>query len=470
MTGQDDRPLTVGQEALWLLYELAPDSAAYNVVLAMRVRTELDIPRLERALTRVAALHPVLSETFVEVDGAPRRRPGPADRVRLEVRDEPTADLFEASRSVAATPFRLDREVPLRAVLIRRRADDAALILVTHHLASDATSQWLLARDLLRAYAETDPATGSGGGPEDQPAGFDQVVDAERRLLDSPRRAELERYWRGVAAGVPAAQLPADRPRPPAAGAHVQRGDSTGLWFDDELAAAVSATARRVGVTPFAFLVGALQSLLHRYTGQSDFLIGCPTTTRFHRGLRELVGYLANSVVLRATFDRSVTFGAAARAAHREIARAMAHAAYPYPALTAMLQPATPLFTTAVTMLVADRLEPPLPMVEPGEREGREIEYAGLRLALLDVPQMEGQFDLLVELRQAGGGLSGVLKYNADLYDRATVDRFATAFTRFVRLAAENPDAVVSDVSLVDRDELSALLDMGSGAVGAGTW
>ncbi|MEE6263986.1 condensation domain-containing protein [Plantactinospora sonchi] len=456
MNSDGDRRLSMGQEALWFLYRMAPESAAYNVVLAVRIRTAVDPARLDRALTAVAERHDVLRSTIVDQAGPPVRRIGPADRVRLAVRSTPAEEFVAVARAVAAEPFRLEREVPLRAVLLRAEADDAVLVLVTHHIASDATSQWLLARDLFRAY-ESD-----AGLPPLPGGGFDAAVAAERALLDSDRRPVLERYWRDVCAGVPAAELPADHPRP---ATPAFRGASHTVWFPEALAERVRAAARGCGVTPFALLLGALQAVLHRYTGLPDFLIGCPVSVRFRRELRDVVGYLANSAVLRARFDREATFGSTARAAYREIARGMAHAGYPYPALTALLGPtrSAPVFTVAVTLLAADRLDPPLPMVPPGEIEGAEIEYAGLRLALLDVPQMEGQFDVLIELRASGtGGLSAVVKYDANLFEPATIERFAGAYTRFVGLAAADPDTPVLRAPLVDPAELRALLALGA--------
>lgn len=450
MSGSDERPLSVGQQALWLLHRLAPESPAYNVVLAMRIRGRLDTERLARAVTGLAGRHPVLTETFHEVDGVPVRAPGRAGPPRLAVREVSGRSLFEAACAESVVPFRLDREPPMRAVLLRRAADDAALVLITHHLVSDATAQWLIARDLLEAYA--------GAPARPAPPRFDEVVAAERRLLDSPRRQVLERYWRGVVTGVPAAELPPDRP---SGGAGTRPGGSTTLWFDSGLAEGVEAAARRVGVTPFAFLTGAFQAMLHRHTGEDDFLIGCPVTTRLRGGLREVVGYLANSVVLRATFERTTTLRATIKAAQRSVASANAHADLPFPTLTELIGPRPPLFAIAITMLVADRLEPPLPMVAPEAIEGREITYGGLRLALLDVPQMEGQFDLLVELRRSVDGLSAVLKYDAGKFERSTVERVGAAFTRFVRLAVEDPDATVAELSLVDASDLAFLLAMG---------
>ncbi|MEO3743410.1 condensation domain-containing protein [Plantactinospora sp. B5E13] len=459
MSSDGDRRLSMGQEALWFLYRMAPESAAYNVLLAVRIRTAVDPPRLQRALTAVAERHDVLRSTIVDQAGTPVRRIGPADRVRLVVRPTPAEEFTTAARTVAAEPFRLDREVPLRAVLLRDGPADAVLVLVTHHIASDATSQWLLARDLFRAY-ESD-----GALPPLPGGGFEAAVAAERALLDSDRRPVLERYWRDLCAGVPAAELPADRPRP---ATPVFRGASHTVWFPDPLADRVRVAARDCGVTPFALLLGALQAVLHRYTGLTDFLIGCPVSVRFRRELRDVVGYLANSTVLRAHFDREATFASTARAAYREVAQAMAHAGFPYPALTALLGPArsAPVFTVAVTLLAADRLDPPLPMVPPGEVEGAEVEYAGLRLALLDLPQMEGQFDVLVELRTSGtGGLSAVVKYDANLFEPPTVERFAAAYTRFVEVAAGDPDTLVSRTPLVDPAELRALLALGTGGV-----
>jgi hypothetical protein len=437
---------------MWLLWKLAPDTAAYHIVLAVRLRGGYDRAALTGAVDDLVARHDLLRSRFVEVAGEPRREVGTVDPVRLEVRAAAglTDDqLYARVGAVVREPFALDAAAPFRAVLLDRGPVDAVLVLVTHHIAGDATSQWLLARDLFRRYA----------GERLAPAGsYDAHVRAEAQLLASPEGAALHAYWQEVCAGTAAAELPTDRPRPVRARL---RGSSLAVRFDPLVASQLRTAAVATRVTPFGYLVGVFQALVYRHTGRPDFLIGCPTTIRHRRELRDLVGYLANSTVLRASFDRSTTYRDAVTAAHRATLAGLPRARYPFELVGSPGAP--PLFRLAFTLLGTDLVDPPLPMALPADRVGREIEYAGLRLALVDVPQMEGQFDLLVEVRYGRDGLTAVFKYDTDLFDPATVNRLAEQYRRMVELAVDDPDLPVSRFALVDRADLAQLLAMGAG-------
>ncbi|MDG4786439.1 condensation domain-containing protein [Micromonospora sp. WMMD1102] len=474
-------PLSVGQEALWFLYQLAPESPAYNITLAVRVRTALDDAALARAVDALVARHPVLGTAFAERDGAPRQyvpaappaaSPAGAAASRwLEIRDVPgrtDAALLGLARSVGEQPFRLGAGEVFRVVLLRRAAADAALVLVTHHIVSDATSQWLLLRDLLAGYR----GIAAGGAPDWAPltAGYLDHVEAERKLLDSPRRARLERYWRERCTGVSAGVIPLDRPRPER---QTFDGATHHLRLPDELAGRVRSAASAAGVTPFAFLLGVFQATLYRYGGQDDFTLGCPVATRYGAGLRDVVGYLVNTVVLRSSFAPGATFAAAVASAHRELLSGLAHVGYPFPLLDRMLGAArggsrAPLFRIAFTMVAADRLDPPLPLVPEGAVVGPEIEHSGLRLAAFDVPQLEGQFDLNVELRQSEDSLAGAFRYNTDLFDDATIERLTGHYRRLLEAATADPTHRIDRVSLVDSAQLELLLALGTGGVSPG--
>lgn len=465
MSERGTRRLSVGQEALWFLYRLAPDSAAYNVSLAVRVRGGVDIGRLSDAVQAVVTRHDLLSSVFFEVDGDPVRAVLPADTVPLLVRDVAGVDeeaLPELAARECAAPFRLSTEGALRVVLLRRTAEDAVLVLVAHHIATDATAQWLVLRDLLTAYQ----ARVRGTTP-DWPvlrAGYDEHVAAERALLatDSDR---LERFWLAACAGSEPAVLPTDRPR---VGQAVPSGATRALRFADGLGTRLRTAAAAHRVTPFAYLLGAFQGLLYRFSGQDDFVIGCPTTTRLRPGTRELVGYLVNTMLLRATFDPATTFADAARAAQQRIFRGMAHLGYPFALLArsgelGRAEHRFAAYRIAFTMIAVDRLDPPLPMVPEGRWVGGEIEYRGLRIALLDLPQQEGQSDLSVEMRLGAASLGGVLRYRAELFEPSTIDQLAGHFGTVLAAAVRTPDLPVSQLSLVDDVELARLLSFGAG-------
>ena len=452
------RLLSAGQEAFWFLHRLAPGSAAYNVVTAVRIRGDLDLPRLNRAVRAIAERHDLVRSVFTEVDGEPRRLVRDPAVIRLEVREPAGWDrVHEAIEAAGRTPFRLaDGEVPWRMILFRRATAEAFLVLVAHHIATDATSQWLLLGDLLDEY--------QGGGDRRPAQSYDGYVEQERQLLASPERPRLAAFWRDACAGAVPAELPTDRPRPTR---QTFEGATCKIALADGTASRVRAAAASIGVGPFCFLLGVFMSLLYRHTGQDDLVVGCSATTRRGRGLRELVGYLVNPIVVRSRFGRDPTFATAARAAQESVANGMRQARYPFPVLVRDLElprraDRSPLFQITFTMIEASPLVP-LSKLLPAATEGAEIEYAGLRLTQLDIPQMEGQFDLSVELRQRAGGMAAVFRYSTDLFDAATIERLACHYARLTGIAVDDPGARIAEVPMLDEAELGQLLMFGAG-------
>ncbi|MFE6763995.1 condensation domain-containing protein [Streptomyces sp. NPDC057689] len=433
-------PLSAGQEAMWFLHRLAPLSAAYNVVLGVRTHSPLDEKALGRAVAALARRHELLTSVYEEEDGQPVRRPAPGLPVPFEVREVPgrtDEELALLAREAGARPFALSDAWPFRVVLLRRGPADAALVVAAHHIASDATSQWLMLRDLLDSYA-------LGGAPLPAAAPYSRYVDRERALTGSPAHVRAEEFWAGLGAGTVAATLPHDRP---GTGRAALRGATYVHPIDPELAARVPHAAARIGVTPFALLLGAFQAAVHRSTGLDDFLIGCPASTRIAKGTADMVGYLVNSLALRARFGAGATIGETVDEAHLGLLAGLRRLRHPVP---------VPGFAMAVTLLATDRL--PVPGLA-GAVEGTT--YGGLRLTLLDLPHMEGQFDFNVELRSGADELTVVLRYADDLFERETVERFAELYTRMIEAAVDRPAAAVSRIAPTADDQLAELLALG---------
>ncbi|MEU9468116.1 condensation domain-containing protein [Streptomyces avermitilis] len=443
--------MSTGQEGLWLTHQLDPDSPAYNVVLAVRLRDRVRTEVLQEALTALVRRHELLRSRFPGTERGPVRVTGPAEAVRLDVREVPDADddrLFLLAQRAGEEPFRIADEGAFRAVLLRRAPDDAVLVTATHHIVSDATSQWLLVRDLFAEYgARMAPET-----PAPSPVGtdWDQQVGAEREFLASPRGARAAAYWRQVCAGLTAATLPTDRQRPPQ---RTLNGATVELVLPDRTAARLRDTAARQALTPFAWLLGTFQTALHRSGAGDGFLIGCPVTTRFTPRSREAVGYYVNALPMAAVFGPTTTLLETAQAAQRQLRTGLAHARHPVELLDTTAGRG-PLFRISCTLVAADRLP------VPGLYEG-PVQLGGLRAELCDVPQQEGQLDLTVEVLQDSRGFKAVLRYNTDLFDAATVERFRDTWHRLIDVSLDAPGTRAADVELVAQDDLLFLLALG---------
>ncbi|MCX2922847.1 MULTISPECIES: condensation domain-containing protein [Streptomyces] len=461
-TGPGARALSVGQEALWFLYWMAPESPAYNVQAALRIHGPLDAGRVRRALRTVVERHDVLRSTFADTPAGPRRLVGEPESVTLQVREPPAvtgaSQINKVVREFGDTPFDLTGEGTCRALLLKLAPEDAVLVLSTHHIVTDATSQWLLLQELLDAYAADGAAP-----PAPLKRGYDDYVTQEQGLLAGPRRKELQKFWQEFTDGAVAAELLPDRPRGEDRPG-VFNGATCELRIPDELLPKLRETARRSGVTGFALLLGVFQTLVHRYTGRTDFLIGCPTTTRSGPGMRQVVGYLVNTLVLPARFTASTTFADAAGQAQRQVMSAMKHIGYPYALLAGedRYGSRNPPVRMAFTMVAPSRLEPLLQQVTEAAAHGTSTEYGGLSVGLVDVPQLEGQFDISVEMRQSASSLTAVFRYATDLFDEGTVRRLLDHYVHLLTAAVADIDGPVSAPALVDTSELDALLTLGA--------
>ncbi|TQJ23653.1 condensation domain-containing protein [Micromonospora sp. A202] len=439
--------MSAGQEALWLAHQLDPHSSAFNVVLAVRVRSPLARARLERAVTALAERHELLRSTFtMTAAGRHLRALRPADSVRLDVRPVPgasDAELFDLARRAGEEPFALETSGAFRVVLLTRAPGEAVLVTAAHHLVTDATSQWLLMRDLLRLYE--DPGASL---PAVLP--WDDRVRTEQQLTASARGERAREHWRTVCASLAGAELLSDHPRP---AQRTLNGATHTLELPATLGARVQSSAAAHGITPFAWLLGTFQAALYRFGCGTDFLVGCPATTRSVPGSRDAVGYYVNILPIAARFEATPTFGDVISAAARQMLAGMTHNGLP-----TELCDALPPLPVTFTLVAADRL--PVPGLFDGP-----VRHAGLDLELVDVPQQEGQLDLTVEVLQSGSRFTALLRYNRDLFLPETVERLAGIYRLMVEASVEDPGQPVTRPAVVAENDLAFLLSLGSGAL-----
>ncbi|MCX4687149.1 condensation domain-containing protein [Kitasatospora purpeofusca] len=468
----DPQQLSHAQQALWFLYRLAPDAAVYNTGCALTVRSAVDLPALRAAVEALAERHDMLRSVFQEVDGQAVRLVGERHPLGLEVRELPGADpegLAAAARAALREPFRLERDGAFRFVLLRRGEADAVLLMAGHHIGTDATSNWLIVRDLLHGYhlltgGGDDPAANGPTTVPPPPKGsYADHVAKERTVLDSPRGARMEQYWHRVCADAAPAELPTDRPRPASSS---RTGATHHLDLADGRVEALRELARSSGVSLFSVLLGTFQSLLHRRTRQNGFLIGCPTTTRMSPVVREVVGNFVNTLLFRGDFDPGTTFRQAAEAADRQVKAGLGSAGHPFELLTRTVnRPRTGAGSSLCRItfnLVGTATPEPLLRLLLDADGGRPAEFAGLTIAPFELPQAEGQLDLAVSVRQSASSLAVDFRYDVDLFDPATVERFAGHFLRAVDAALADPDAPVARLRLVDDTELAELMGFGT--------
>lgn len=438
-------PLSYGQQALWFLYQEAPDSPAYNMAFALDLHARVDLGVLQATLETLATRHAQCRAVFeTDSDGQTWQHMA-APLPVLEVVDAQAWDeltLQTHSYHYTQQPFDL-RQTGVRAGFFRQAAGQGRLIFVMHHILGDARSMRMLQQEWLQLYESV-----VRGQLLSLPAlshSYAHYVHAEQQLAASAQWQRMADYWQQQLAGeIPMLDLPTDHPRPPVQTYH---GATHAFRLDNRLATALQALARQEKTTLFSLLAAALQVLLHRYTGQTDILLGSPTSAgRLDAAFQGIVGYFVNPVVLRRQFTGQ-GFRQVLQEAHRDILDALEHQAYPLPLLVQQLQPqrnssASPLFQVMFSLLHT--------------RGNLDAIPALLDCTPVAIPQMEGQFDLTLEIME-GQTLDCAFKYNTDLFVPERIQRLAGHFRQLLDGICARLDQPVWQYNLLTAAEVQQL-------------
>ncbi|GAB4192333.1 MAG: hypothetical protein OHK0022_06440 [Roseiflexaceae bacterium] len=454
-------PLSTGQQALWFLHHLAPDSGAYMIAVAARLFGPLERTALEAALCMLVERHAALRTTFEVRDATVMQRIHP-DLPLAFAEEDASAWSDQAVREhlerEARRPFDLGSGPLLRALLLRRAAHEHALLLTVHHLIADMWSLARLTEELGQLYAARAAGSSLVLAPVAQPA--DYLAWQEQRLAGAASTA-LWSYWRRQLDGAPAGlDLPIDLPRP---AVQTFSGATHRFQLEPGLSGRLRELAGREGATLFVLLLAAFQTLLHRHTHQTDLVIGTPTAGRGSAALAGLFGYCVNPVALRARVNSALPFSALLAQARRTVREALAHQDLPFATLVERLPVAreanrAPLFQVMFA-LQQGRIgsSGDLGMFAVGAEEAR-LELGDLRVAPLALEQTATQFELTLLAAETEHGLALAFQYNTDLFLPQTIARMAEQFTTLLAGIASAPDTPLADLPLLPEAQLRYLL------------
>ncbi|MBE8521983.1 amino acid adenylation domain-containing protein [Amycolatopsis sp. H6(2020)] len=447
-------PLSGAQQRLWFLHHLEGPSATYNVPLIMRLEGDLDVDALCRALSDVVARHEALRTRFPQRDGVPYQDILPAGDVDLPVRE--VTDLDDALTGLVRGSFDLERQVPVRAELLRLGAREHVFALVFHHIASDGWSMAPLWRDIATAYA----ARRAGEAPQwtPLPAQYADYTLWQQDLLgreddpDSVLSAQLD-YWRDALDGLPdRIELPLDRPHPATA---TFRGELHTFTWDAGLHAGLAALARESGASVFMVVHAALAALLTRLGAGTDVPIGSPIAGRTDPGLDDLVGFFVNTLVLRVDTGGEPTFRELLARVRERNLDAYAHQDVPFERLVEVLNPARSL-----------SYHPLFQVMIAGQNNARaEVTLPGLAVTELPVTTGTSKFDLSISLTERDAGIAGVLEFNADVFDHAGAHGILRRLEVLLRAALAEPDRPVGALDLLEGDERDRVLTEWAGSL-----
>jgi amino acid adenylation domain-containing protein len=444
-------PLSFGQERLWFLAQLDPDSPAYVVPLALRLAGALNADALERALAEIARRHEVLRTTFVADEGRPAQvihppAPVPLPRTSLAALspEERERAVRAEAEAEARRPFDLAAGPVWRAHLVELALEDHVLLLTFHHIASDLWTSNLVDRELSALYDAF-----SRGLPlplPELPVQYADYAAWQRGWLSGEVLDEHLAYWKQALAGAPhVLELPTDHARP---AVQSYRGAQKSFAVPPEIAAAVKELARKEGATLYMTLLAALDVLLYRWTGQDDFLVGTPLAGRTRAETEGLIGFFLNTSVLRARVAPEKSFKELLAQVRATALGAYAHQDMPFERLVQELLPEPDASRSPLFQVIFN--------LQNAAREGLSLQGLKIRGAVAESRTVK--VDLTLIMGETPAGLVGRLEYSTDLFEAATIDRLLASFQTLLAAAAKEPQKRVRDLPVLPEAERRRLV------------
>uniref|UniRef100_UPI000AF4177C non-ribosomal peptide synthetase n=1 Tax=Thermogemmatispora onikobensis TaxID=732234 RepID=UPI000AF4177C len=445
-------PLSYGQQQLWFLSQLQPDSPVYNTPIVIEMSGTLDEIALQQSLQAFLERHHLWRSSFPLIDGSPMQVVQPCPALPLPVTDFsslPAPEQFTAARSLveqqARLPLDLSQAPLLRAYLLRFSSQQHWLVLIVHHIICDGhTVQRILLPELFHFYQRFCQQPSSS--IETAPYQYADYTLWQQAHLSGERLEELTAFWKRYLEGTPTTlSLPTDRPRP-------AQQSFQGSIYHFTIAKDVMEMARHFaqeeGVSLYTVLVAAFQILLYRYSYQEDFLIGIFTSDRHHRPEFESIpGYFLNTLVLRSQLNKTPSGHELVKQTWHDLTEVLAHGDMPFHSLVQQLLPErdlsqNPLFQVAISLA-------PEPALLP---EGWRVQESALSSGT-------SRFDLSLILEElSDGSLSGSFEYSSDLFEEETIARLARHWQTLLSSLVSDPSRSLASLPLLSDEERLLLL------------
>jgi thioesterase domain-containing protein len=429
-----DRSLSLGQERLWLMASLDQTGSRYNIGVAYRLVGSFDRTALQRAVANIAERHEVLRGTFTAGTGQPVQRIGgdvPPVVAFSEMKDIPAAQrsarAAEVALEEAKRPFDLAQGPLWRVTVLRATDDEHFLILVMHHIVSDAWSFYVFGQELAEFYEAA--VTGRPPRLSALPIQYAEFGQRQRQSLTGQIYEQQLAYWRNHLEGeVPRLLLPTDHPL----SAATNRGAFQTLTIPAAVNVALGQLCRREAATPFMTLLAGFEVLVHQYSGQKDLVVCTPASGRHRSQTKDLIGYFNNILPMRFDLEGDPTFAEVVRRTRRVALDAFKYQDVPFQVIADF--PNLKAVNLSRALFSFDIEWPP------------KLTLAGLASEAWAVRTETADFDLSISLWQAGDEIHGAIEYKAELFDDDTISRMIGDYRELLEAVTSNPDIMISSL------------------------
>ncbi|HLO86302.1 MAG TPA: amino acid adenylation domain-containing protein, partial [Nostocaceae cyanobacterium] len=449
-------PLSFAQQRLWFFDQFAPGSPTYNLPRAVRLQGKLKINALAASLNEIIKRHEILRTSFVIVDGQPVQVISNTVNLDLPIVDlqnipqkQRETELYRLAKKEAQTGFDLAQSPLLRGKLLQLDAEEYVILLTLHHIVSDGWSTDILIREIAALY--TAFCTAKPYPLPQLPIQYADFAIWQRRWLEGEALKNQLAYWQKKLSGeLTILQLPTDRPRPKV---QTYTGKTLSYVLPKSLTEALKTLSQQEGVTLFMTLLAGFKTLLYRYTGQTDILVGSPIANRNRAEIENLIGFFVNTLVLRSQFSPNSTFRDLLKQVREVALGAYAHQDLPFEKLVEEIQPERNLSHNSLFQVMF--------VFQNGVN--KQLDLPGLKVEPLEVNNTTAKFDLTLVLEEVEQGLIANFEYNTDLFDEITISRLAANFEVLLTGIVDEPQQQIWQLPLMTTTEEQQLLKWSQG-------
>ncbi len=458
---QNPGALSLNQKSLLFLSESVPELPIYNIPVAFRVFSELNIPQLRQALICLLEKHPELQAKYIIDSGQASKQYDLSAENRhvnefITVRDMAEANHSQLQAAIAADrdrAIRLQDDWRLHVYIYQCAAEESVILFSFHHIAVDLWSLMIVFDELSQLMCDSAVTL-----PVSKYS-YADFVDWQVRWLQSPAAQEAKNYWLNTLSGeLPVLNMPSTRSRPSLPS---YRGDSISICIDPGLIAPLKALAKQLNTSLYAVLISAYQFLLHRYTGQKDIVVGSPANGRTEAMFADVVGYFVNPVILRSRLVGNPSFVQFLEQNRENIFAALKYQQFPLQSVLEDLKlqrsaNVNAIFQTYFTFQKPQRLDS-LTQFIAGESD-KESDWGGLRVKPYPLGTSVSEMDLAMLLVETENGISGDIVYSVDLFDKAVIETFAVHYSKLLESLLAAPEKLYGEHKYLTDAEYSTII------------
>ncbi|MEH2192519.1 MAG: amino acid adenylation domain-containing protein [Nostoc sp.] len=445
IANRESAPLSFAQQRVWFLQQLQPDSRAYILSNAHRLTGKLNVAVLQQSLDAIVVHHEALRTNFItSVDGSPIQVIGTPRTVELKIIEITQEQVESLLREETQRPFNLESDLMLRATLLQVDEQEHILLLVMHHIASDGWSLGIIGQQLAELYQAF--LSGKASPLPKLPIQYADFAVWQHQWLSGEKLSSQIEYWKTQSAGANTVlELPTDRPRPPV---QTYQGAVQSLMLPQNLSASLKELSHQQGVTLFMTLLAAFGTILYRYTGQEDILIGSPIAGRNQVETEGLIGFFVNTLAIRTKLAGNPSFRQLLSQVREVTLGAYSHQDLPFEKLVEELQPERDMSHSPLFQVMFAFHNTP----------SQVWELPGLTITPLEVHSSAAKFDLTLDIKETSQGIKAGIEYNTDLFDDTTIARMLGNFQTLLAGIVTNPEQQIANLPLLTASEEHQLL------------